>query len=80
MAKIKESMGNTFDEETLKSPLTVGRVGNEPGPDVNNIPVARAEGSPRPDPRRRRYAELGRQEVSEERDQQWQQEIQPWRR
>ena len=39
MAKIKESMGNTFDEKVLKSPLTVGRTGNEPGPDVNNSPV-----------------------------------------
>ena len=41
MAKIKESMGNTFDEAVLKSPLTVGRTGNEPGPDVNNNPIAR---------------------------------------
>jgi hypothetical protein len=40
MAKIKGDMGNTFDEIVLKSPLTVGRVGNEPGPDVNNNPVA----------------------------------------
>ena len=40
MAKIKEAMGNTFNSEILKSPLTVGRVGNEPGPDVNNNPVA----------------------------------------
>jgi len=39
MAKIKEAMGNTFDEIVLKSPLTVGRVGNEPGPDVNNNPI-----------------------------------------
>ena len=39
MAKIKEAMGNTFNSEILKSPLTVGRVGNEPGPDVNNSPV-----------------------------------------
>jgi len=40
MAKIKESMGDTFNSEILKSPLTVGRTGNEPGPDVNNNPVA----------------------------------------
>ena len=40
MAKIKESMGNTFDSQVLKSPLTVGRTGNEPGPDVNNNPSA----------------------------------------
>jgi hypothetical protein len=40
MAKIKESMGNTFNEDILKSPLTVGRVGNEPGPDVYNNPIA----------------------------------------
>ena len=33
-------MGNTFDSSLLKSPLTVGRTGNEPGPDVNNNPVA----------------------------------------
>jgi hypothetical protein len=39
MAKIKEGMGNTFNTEILKSPLTVGRTGNEPGPDVNNNPV-----------------------------------------
>ena len=39
MAKIKEGMGNTFNETILKSPLTVGRVGNEPGPDVHNNPV-----------------------------------------
>jgi hypothetical protein len=32
-------MGNTFNSEILKSPLTVGRVGNEPGPDVYNNPV-----------------------------------------
>jgi len=40
MAKTKEAMGNTFDSKVLKSPLTVGRTGNEPGPDVNNIPVS----------------------------------------
>lgn len=34
-------MGNTFDDKLLKSPLTVGRVGKEPGPDVNNNPVAK---------------------------------------
>jgi hypothetical protein len=33
-------MGNTFNSEILKSPLTVGRTGNEPGPDVNNNPIA----------------------------------------
>lgn len=35
-----EKFGNTFDDKVLKSPLTVGRVGNEPGPDVRNNPVA----------------------------------------
>lgn len=40
MAKIKEGMGVNFNTEILKSPLTVGRTGNEPGPDVNNTPVA----------------------------------------
>ena len=32
---------NTFDSTILKSPLTVGRPGNEPGPDVRNNPVAK---------------------------------------
>jgi len=41
MAKIKESMGDTFNREILKSPLTVGRTGNEPGPDINNVPIAK---------------------------------------
>ena len=41
MAKEKQGMGVNFDESVLKSPLTVGRTGNEPGPDVNNIPVAK---------------------------------------
>lgn len=43
MAKDKGlgSFGNTFDSEILKSPLTVGRPANEPGPDVRNNPVAR---------------------------------------
>lgn len=40
MAKIKGEMGNNFNESILKSPLTVGRVGNEPGPDVYNNPIA----------------------------------------
>jgi len=35
-----EKFGNTFDSKILKSPLTVGRVGNEPGPDVRENPVA----------------------------------------
>jgi hypothetical protein len=30
----------SFDEKILKSPLTVGRPMNEPGPDVRNNPVA----------------------------------------
>lgn len=38
-----ERMGNTFDEEMLKSPITVGRPRNEPGPDVHNNPVARPD-------------------------------------
>ena len=33
-------MGNTFDEKVWKRPLTVGRTGNEPGPDVHNNPIA----------------------------------------
>lgn len=33
-------MGNTFDAEMLKSPLTVGRPKMEPGPEVHNNPVA----------------------------------------
>jgi len=32
--------GKGFDDEMLKSPLTVGRPGREPGPETNNIPVA----------------------------------------
>lgn len=35
-----EKLGNTFDDKVLKSPLTVGRPMNEPGPDVRNNPVA----------------------------------------
>jgi hypothetical protein len=35
-----DKLGQTFDEKILKSPLTVGRTGNEPGPDVRNNPVA----------------------------------------
>jgi hypothetical protein len=35
-----ESMGKNFDDRILKSPLTVGRPRKEPGPDVNNSPVA----------------------------------------
>jgi hypothetical protein len=38
-----DKFGNTFDSDMLKSPLTVGRPGREPGPDVNNNPVARPE-------------------------------------
>jgi hypothetical protein len=56
MAKIKDAMGDTFNSTILKSPLTVGRIGNEPGPDVNNNPVAMPkdplglipEGGPKP--------------------------------
>jgi hypothetical protein len=33
-------MGNTFDSDMLKSPLTVGAPRKEPGPDVHNNPVA----------------------------------------
>ena len=33
------SMGDTFDDKILKSPLTVGRPRNEPGPAVYNSPV-----------------------------------------
>lgn len=40
MAKMGK-MGNSFDSSLLKSPLTVGAPKNEPGPDVNNNPVAR---------------------------------------
>lgn len=35
-----EKMGRSFDEDILKSPLTVGRPGREPGPEVHNSPVA----------------------------------------
>jgi len=35
-----EKFGNNFDDRILKSPLTVGRPTNEPGPDVRNNPVA----------------------------------------
>lgn len=35
-----EKMGRSFDEDMLKSPLTVGRPKNEPGPEVHNNPVA----------------------------------------
>jgi len=35
-----DKMGDTFDSDMLKSPLTVGRPGREPGPQVNNNPVA----------------------------------------
>jgi len=35
-----EKLGDTFDDRILKSPLTVGRPTNEPGPDVRNNPVA----------------------------------------
>lgn len=36
-------MGPNFDTEMLKSPLTVGRPGREPGPEVHNIPVAQPD-------------------------------------
>ena len=35
-----DKMGDTFDSDMMKSPLTVGRPGKEPGPDVNNNPIA----------------------------------------
>lgn len=31
--------GKSFDEKVLKSPLTVGRPRNEPGPEIHNTPV-----------------------------------------
>lgn len=34
-----EKLGVNFDSSILKSPLTVGRPGNEPGPEVRNSPV-----------------------------------------
>jgi len=34
------SFGKAFDDKILKSPLTVGRPKGEPGPEVNNSPVA----------------------------------------
>ena len=37
------AFGKNFDDEILKSPLTVGRPRNEPGPEVNNNPVAKPE-------------------------------------
>jgi hypothetical protein len=36
-----EKFGKNFDDEMLKSPLTVGRPGKEPGPEINNSPIAR---------------------------------------
>lgn len=39
----KEAHGKSFDEKILKSPLTVGRPKNEPGPQVNNSPVFRPD-------------------------------------
>lgn len=33
-------MSGDFDKSMLKSPLTVQKKGQEPGPGVNNIPVA----------------------------------------
>lgn len=36
-----EKFKNTFDDTILKSPLTVGRPGKEPGPEVRNNPVAK---------------------------------------
>jgi len=38
-----ERMGKSFDDSMLKSPLTVGRPKNEPGPETNNVPVAKPE-------------------------------------
>lgn len=38
-----DKMGKSFDSDMLKSPLTVGRPGKEPGPEPNNNPVARPE-------------------------------------
>jgi hypothetical protein len=34
-------LGNTFDKDIMKSPLTVGRPHGEKGPDVGNTPVAK---------------------------------------
>lgn len=34
-----EAHGKSFDDKVLKSPLTVGRPKNEPGPEVHNSPV-----------------------------------------
>ena len=44
MAKTENGLGKfgiNFDDSILKSPLTVGRPGNEPGPEVRNTPVAK---------------------------------------
>jgi hypothetical protein len=38
-----DRMGRTFDDEMLKSPITVGRPRNEPGPEVHNNPVAKPD-------------------------------------
>ena len=38
-----DRMGKNFDESIFKSPLTVGRPGREPGPDVHNVPIAQPE-------------------------------------
>ena len=37
------AFGKNFDEDILKSPLTVGAPKNEPGPQPNNNPVAKPE-------------------------------------
>lgn len=44
MAKESNGLGKwgiNFDASILKSPLTVGRPGKEPGPEVRNSPVAK---------------------------------------
>ncbi len=44
MAKTENGLGKfgiNFDDTIYKGPLTVGRPGKEPGPDVRNTPVAK---------------------------------------
>lgn len=36
-----EKMSNSYKDSTLKTPLSVGKNKGEPGPDVNNPPIAR---------------------------------------
>jgi hypothetical protein len=46
MAKTENGLGKfgiNFDDSIYKGPLTVGRPGREPGPEVRNTPVAKPD-------------------------------------